>query len=268
MELHYAEYGNDGPPLIILHGLLGAHGNWHTLSRTRFSEHSHVFAVDQRNHGESPHADQFDYDVMAEDTRAFIDRLNAGSGTLLGHSMGGKTAMQTALQYGSAVDRLIVVDMAPRSYPPLHKPIIDALQEIDPTTYEDRSAIDEALAKDVPSFAVRQFLLKNLRYDTGDGKYRWKMNLSVIANNYDRVNEAVRSDEPFESRRCSFAARTRPTYRTTTWIGSEHCFRRPNSSRLKVRATGCTQTARTNSRIPWTTFFHPPDSITGITSVS
>jgi len=198
MELHYAEYGNDGPPLIILHGLLGAHGNWHTLSRTRFSEHSHVFAVDQRNHGESPHADQFDYDVMAEDTRAFIDRLNAGSGTLLGHSMGGKTAMQTALQYGSAVDRLIVVDMAPRSYPPLHKPIIDALQEIDPTTYEDRSAIDEALAKDVPSFAVRQFLLKNLRYDTGDGKYRWKMNLSVIANNYDRVNEAARSDEPFE----------------------------------------------------------------------
>jgi pimeloyl-ACP methyl ester carboxylesterase len=197
-SLHYAEYGDDGPPLIILHGLLGAHGNWHTLSRTRFSEHSHVFAVDQRNHGESPHRDRFDYDAMAEDARDFIREHTGGSATLLGHSMGGKTAMQTALRFPDMVDRLIVVDMAPRSYPPSHQPIIQALQNIDPSEYEDRSAIDDALAKDIPAFAIRQFLLKNLAYDTDTETYRWKMNLPVIAENYDRVIEAVTAEEPFD----------------------------------------------------------------------
>jgi len=198
MRLHFASYGSDGPPLIILHGLLGAHGNWHTLSRTRFSEGVRVFAVDQRNHGESPHADRFDYDAMAEDTRDFIEQHNLGTAMLLGHSMGGKTAMTTALRFPEAVDRLIVVDMAPRAYPPQHEPLLDALQRIDPTEYHDRSAIDEALAPDVPAFAMRQFLLKNLAYDTDTGTYRWKMNLPVIAEQYDRVNEAVSASQPFE----------------------------------------------------------------------
>lgn len=184
--------------MIILHGLLGAHGNWHTLSRTRFSEHSHVFAVDQRNHGESPHRDRFDYDAMAEDARDFILEHTDGSATLLGHSMGGKTAMQTALRFPEVVDRLIVVDMAPRSYPPSHQPIIEALQNIDPSEYSDRSAIDDALAEDIPAFGIRQFLLKNLAYDTDTETYRWKMNLPVIAENYDRVIDAVTVEKPFD----------------------------------------------------------------------
>ncbi len=198
MRLHFASYGSDGPPLIILHGLLGAHGNWHTLSRTRLSEQARVFAVDQRNHGESPHADRFDYEVMAEDTRDFIEQHDLGTAMLLGHSMGGKTAMTTALRFPGLVDRLIVVDMAPRAYPPQHEPILNALQHIDPTEYDDRSAIDEALAPDVPAFAMRQFLLKNLAYDTDSRTYRWKMNLPVIAEQYDRVNEAVSTEQPFE----------------------------------------------------------------------
>ncbi|PEN14438.1 alpha/beta hydrolase [Longibacter salinarum] len=198
MDLHYAEYGDEGPALIILHGLLGAHGNWHTLSRTRFSEHSQVYAVDQRNHGESPHSDQFDYDVMAVDTRDFIEQHHLGTATLLGHSMGGKTAMQTALTYPDIVDRLIVVDMSPRSYPPSHEPLLNALQRIDPTDYNDRSAIDDVLAKDVPSFSIRQFLLKNLDYDRDAEHYRWKMNLPVIAANYGQVNKPVQADQPFD----------------------------------------------------------------------
>lgn len=198
MQLNYAEYGESGPPLIILHGLLGAHGNWHTLSRSRFAEHSHVFAVDQRNHGESPHASRFDYDAMAEDTRDFIHQHNLGSATLLGHSMGGKTAMNTALRFPDLVDRLIVVDMAPRSYPPHHQPLLDALLRIDPTQYDDRSDIDDELAKDIPSFAVRQFLLKNLDYDTSEQQYRWKMNLPVIAEQYGHVNTEITAENPFD----------------------------------------------------------------------
>lgn len=196
MELFYNQYGDDGSPLIILHGLLGAHGNWHTLSRTTFSDVARVYAVDQRNHGRSPHADRMDYDVMAADVREFIDREGLEGATLLGHSMGGKTAMQTALSYPDVVDRLIVVDMAPKKYPARHDHLLKALDRIDPTTYGDRDAIDAALAEDVPSRPIRQFLLKNLDYD-GE-RYAWRMNLDAIRAHYDNLNAALPTDATFE----------------------------------------------------------------------
>jgi pimeloyl-ACP methyl ester carboxylesterase len=196
MELFYNQYGDEGAPLIILHGLLGAHGNWHTLSRTRFSDVARVYAVDQRNHGRSPHAAEMDYPTMAADVRALIDREGLEGVTLLGHSMGGKTAMQTALSYPDVVDRLIVVDMAPKEYPARHDHLLNALARIDPTTYEDREAIDAALAEDVPSRPIRQFLLKNLDYD-GE-RYTWRMNLDAIRAHYDDLNAALPQNETFE----------------------------------------------------------------------
>ena len=165
MKLFYNQYGDSGPPLIVLHGLLGANGNWHTLSRTAFQKVARVYAVDQRNHGRSPHADRIDYPTLAADLQTFIDRRDLVPAHLLGHSMGGKTAMQTALSYPDRVDRLIVVDMAPRAYPPEHTDLLEALASIDPEDYESRDAIDNALAEDVSSWAIRQFLLKNLDYD-------------------------------------------------------------------------------------------------------
>ena len=196
MELFYNQYGEEGPPLIILHGLLGAHGNWHTLSRTRFSDEATVYALDQRNHGRSPHADRMDYTAMAADVREFIDRHGLDDVILLGHSMGGKTAMQTALSYPDVVDRLIVADMAPKAYEARHEPLLNALARIDPSTYEDRDAIDAALAEDVPSRPIRQFLLKNLDYD-GE-RYTWRMNLDAIRRHYDNMNAALPPDETFE----------------------------------------------------------------------
>ena len=197
LELFYKEYEGSGPPLIILHGLLGASGNWHTLSRDVFSDVAHVYAVDQRNHGRSPHAPTFDYDAMAADVHAFIARHDLGSATLLGHSMGGKTAMKTALAYPEVVDRLIVVDMAPKAYPPKHTELLEALMRIDPTAYDSRSDIDDALAKTIKSWAVRQFLLKNLDYD-GE-RYTWQMNLDVIADNYSAINDAVTATGTFDA---------------------------------------------------------------------
>ena len=196
MDLFYNQYGEDGPPLLILHGLLGANGNWHTLSRTAFRKMATVYAVDQRNHGRSPHTDRIDYPSMAADVQAFVEQHDLGRAHLLGHSMGGKTAMQTALTYPEVVDRLIVVDMAPRAYAPRHTDLLDALARIDPSDYDSRDAIDDALAEDVPAWAIRQFLLKNLDYD-GE-QYTWKMNLDAIRRHYDDINAAITSDEPFE----------------------------------------------------------------------
>jgi esterase len=196
MDLFYNQYGEEGPPLLILHGLLGANGNWHTLSRTAFQDVATVYAVDQRNHGRSPHTDRLDYPSMAADVRDFLDRHGLGAAHLLGHSMGGKTAMQAALTYPDVVDRLIVVDMAPREYAPRHTDLLDALARIDPAAYDDRDEIDAALAEDVPSWAIRQFLLKNLDYD-GE-TYSWKMNLDAIRRHYDDINAAITNDEPFE----------------------------------------------------------------------
>ncbi len=196
MELFYNQYGESGPPLIVLHGLLGAHGNWHTLSRTAFQEVARVYAVDQRNHGRSPHADRIDYPTLAADLKSFIDRHDLAPASLLGHSMGGKTAMQTALSYPNRVDRLIVVDIAPRQYPPHHTDLLEALAQIDPREYEDRDAIDDALAENVPSWAIRQFLLKNLDYD-GE-TYAWRMNLDAIRAHYDEITAALPSGPTFE----------------------------------------------------------------------
>lgn len=196
MELFYNQYGQNGPSLLILHGLLGASGNWHTLSRTAFKEVATVYAVDQRNHGRSPHADQIDYPSMAADIDQFVSRHGLERVHLLGHSMGGKTAMQTALTYPEMIDRLIVVDIAPKAYSPSHEDILSALARIDPSEYTDREAIDNDLAEDISSWGVRQFLLKNLHYD-GE-QYSWTMNLEAIRAHYDEIISDIPGQGTFE----------------------------------------------------------------------
>jgi pimeloyl-ACP methyl ester carboxylesterase len=196
MDLFYNQYGREGPPLLILHGLLGANGNWHTLSRTAFQAVATVYAVDQRNHGRSPHVDRIDYPSMAADVAAFVEQHDLGQAHLLGHSMGGKTAMETALTYPERVSRLIVVDMAPKEYAPRHTDLLAALARIDPTDYDSRDEIDAVLAEDVPEWDMRQFLLKNLEYD-GD-RYTWKMNLDAIRRHYDDINATITRDATFE----------------------------------------------------------------------
>ena len=197
MHLAYNDYGS-GFPLIILHGLLGSSSNWHTLSSTVFSEHFHVFAVDQRNHGRSPHSDTFDYPSMVEDLVVFMDEHDLDRAHLLGHSMGGKTAMHFALAHPGRLDHLLVVDIAPKAYPPRHRYILDALEDLDPSAYEARQAIDAALAERVPDLVLRQFLLKNLAYDSESKTYAWQVNLSAIADQYDQINAAIENGRAFD----------------------------------------------------------------------
>ena len=194
MILHYQEYGT-GQPLVILHGLLGSLDNWHTLSRA-FASSFRVLAVDQRNHGRSPHSDVFSYDAMAEDLTELLDHLKIPSVRLLGHSMGGKTAMQFALSNPSRVDKLIVVDIAPREYPRLHDEILDAFASVDVSAATSRQQVDDALSKRIPDFAVRQFLMKNLTRDSA-GAFTWKANLHSIGKNYAEIAREIASEVRF-----------------------------------------------------------------------
>jgi len=199
MDLYYKSYGDSGPPLLILHGLLGASGNWHTLSRTVFQDIARVFTIDQRNHGRSPHAEPFDYPTLASDLHGFIETHDLRPAHLMGHSMGGKTAMQTALTHPDDVDRLIVVDMAPKGYDRQKShlaDLLDVLTRIDPSTYDRRAEVDTALADAVPSRPIRQFLLKNLQHD-GDG-YRWQLNLDAIHDNLDALFAPIDAPAIFE----------------------------------------------------------------------
>jgi esterase len=195
MHFHSRTYGS-GHPLIILHGLFGSLDNWATLAR-RFGEHFHVFAFDARNHGRSFHSDEISFKAMADDVKEFMNENRLDSAFLLGHSMGGKTAMLFAATFPAMVDRLVVVDIAPRAYDRKHDVILDALTAIDPSKYEDRKRVDEALAEQIPENATRQFLLKNLaRNDSG--RFRWKMNLPVIQSHYSEVMNGLSPTLRFE----------------------------------------------------------------------
>jgi pimeloyl-ACP methyl ester carboxylesterase len=188
MKLNFLILGN-GPPLIILHGLLGSLDNWIPLASTLAVDFS-VFALDLRNHGRSPHADEFDYEVMAADVAEFIRDHDLGRVHLLGHSMGGKTAMRFAQLHPAAVARLVVADISPRAYPPRHDALLDALLMLDLKSFQRRNEIDVALAASVPEKPLRQFLLKNLGRDA-TGAFHWKPNLRAIRENYPRLNAAL-----------------------------------------------------------------------------
>jgi pimeloyl-ACP methyl ester carboxylesterase len=195
MQLYYQTYG-EGHPLIILHGLLGSLENWHSLSKV-FGEFFKVFAVDQRNHGRSPHSDVLNYPVMAEDIRELMQEQNLSSAHLLGHSMGAKTAMQLAVTYPERVDTLVVVDMAPRAYPPHHREIFNALYSLNLKSFKTRKDIDKALTGKIPDFSTRQFLLKNLIPDESGG-FRWRMNLDAIYQNYGELLKGIETNRKFE----------------------------------------------------------------------
>lgn len=104
-----------GPPLLVLHGLFGSRSNWRAVARELADSHT-VHSVDLRNHGTSPWADSMAYTEMADDVLQLMDRLGLEQAAVMGHSMGGKTAMALALREPKRVSRLIVVDIAPLSY--------------------------------------------------------------------------------------------------------------------------------------------------------
>lgn len=195
MRLHFREQGR-GSPLVILHGLFGSLENWAFISQ-QLSEILQVFSVDQRNHGQSPHSPEMNYSLMAEDVGEFVEERGLLKTSLLGHSMGGKVAMQFALRYPDQVERLVIVDMAPRAYRPAHEEIFRALLALNLNQFQTRAQIDDALSAGIPDLTTRRFLLKGLTR-TASGSFNWKFDLPSLYHNYSFLNEATESDQPFE----------------------------------------------------------------------
>lgn len=195
MELHF-EASVKGEPLIILHGLFGSLDNWRSISATLSSKFT-VFALDQRNHGGSAHAAEMDYLLMAQDVVEFLDKRGFSQSHVLGHSMGGKTAMQLALSYPNRVNKLIVADIAPRPYPPWHEKMITGMLGLDLEHLDSRAQMEAALAPDVPDLPTRRFLLKSVVRKPGNG-FAWRMGLEQIQANYLRLTQAVFAGEPFQ----------------------------------------------------------------------
>ena len=177
MKLPVTSYGESGSPVVVMHGLFGSSRNWMTAARRLAAEHR-VFAFDLRNHGTSPHTDTMSYPEMAEDVYETISSLGVGPVALVGHSMGGKTAMLTALRHADVVERLVVVDAAPVSYPPAFVEYAQAMRNADLSSVQRRADVDAQLVDAVPTPGTRAFLLQNLILD--DQGARWRPNLPVI----------------------------------------------------------------------------------------
>jgi pimeloyl-ACP methyl ester carboxylesterase len=196
MLLHSNIIG-EGQPFIILHGFLGMSDNWKTLG-IQFSEHNfQVHLVDQRNHGHSFHDNQFNYEVLVEDLKHYCDEHQLENMILLGHSMGGKTAMLFAAKYPELVSKLMVADISPRFYPVHHDGILNGLSALDFDVLKSRSEADKVLSKYISDLGTRQFLLKNL-YWVEKGTLGLRMNLEVLKEEVAEVGEPLPSQATFE----------------------------------------------------------------------
>mgnify|MGYP005811983295 CR=1 FL=1 len=195
MKLFFREYG-EGTPIVILHGLLGSSDNWLTQAKL-LSPNYKIYMIDQRNHGQSPHDDAFDYQSMVNDLLEFLNDRQLDDPILLGHSMGGKTVMNFALQHPDRVSKLIVVDIAPRAYNLEHYALVDAMMGLQLQELKSRNEADTQLAAKVSEPDVRQFLLKNLQR-SAEGGFSWKVNLPIIQEKLANVGVEPLTNNTFD----------------------------------------------------------------------
>ena len=194
--LHSKVIGS-GRPLLILHGFLGMSDNWKSLGVKYAEQGLQVHLIDQRNHGRSFHSQDFDYDILAKDLAGYILEHQLDDCIILGHSMGGKTAMQFACSHPELTRALIVADIAPKYYPPHHQSIINGLNQLDFNKIKSRGEADKELSTYIPEMGVRQFLLKNL-YWVEKGKLGLRFNLSVLGDKMEAIGETLGSTESYD----------------------------------------------------------------------
>ena len=184
IDLH-AKVQGEGEPVILLHGLFGSWENLGSIARDLATQYQ-VHSLDLRNHGRSPHVEHMNYPVMAVDVIHYMNRVGIEQAHILGHSMGGKTAMQVALDASDRVGKLMVADIAPVRYPPRHESIIEGLTTLALDRLTSRTEADQYLSNYVKEVPVRQFLLKNL-VKSGAANFQWRMNLPAIIKNYTAI---------------------------------------------------------------------------------
>ncbi|TVR88688.1 MAG: alpha/beta fold hydrolase [Saprospirales bacterium] len=195
-KINYKVFG-EGEPVIIMHGLLGMLDNWQTFAKKLGQSHM-VYTLDLRNHGRSFHHGEMDYPIMAEDLRQFMEDHHMFRANILGHSMGGKVAMEFALQNPDMVNKLMVADISPAKYPGGHEHILDAMHTANLESAEDRDEILKHLMNAIEDEGIVLFLMKNLSRNKGGG-FRWKANLEAISDNYQNILDEVNSFDYFDA---------------------------------------------------------------------
>lgn len=192
----YSRVRGEGDPVIVLHGLFGDADNLSKLS-TALAETSEVHSLDARNHGRSEHCASMRYDEMAADVMRYLDEHDIQACSILGHSMGGKTAMQCALSYPERINKLIVADIAPVTYSPHHVQIFSGLSAVDRTDVSSRKQAYDILGEHIEDEGVKQFLLKSLFRDA-ERKYRWRFNFKAIVACYQQVLAGIEPRQAYE----------------------------------------------------------------------
>lgn len=208
MKLFHRKYGN-GPVLIILHGLFGSSDNWTTVAKS-LAEYFTVILPDQRNHGQSPHSEVHDYDLMRDDLYELVSDLGIGKFFLAGHSMGGKTAMAFSLKWPEMLAGLLVADISPfrgdinegteRSF---HESILNAMLALDLTTISAREEAESELRKSGLSPKIVGFILKNLRRTEGN-RFEWKLNAPGLLKNLGNIMKPIERDSVYRHRVTGF----------------------------------------------------------------
>lgn len=231
-QLFSREFGA-GSPVLILHGLFGFSDNWQTIAKGLAETHL-VITPDLRNHGRSPHLPSHTYQEMAEDLRFFMEEKWMFHATVIGHSMGGKVAMQLALSHPDMVEKLVVIDMEPGQADDNHTDIIEALLGLDLSKIKERSEAEAYLSGRIADFGTRQFLLKNITRED-NGTFSWKMNLPVLWKHYADILAPV-SGAPFE-KPTLFVRGSRSNYvKDSDWEKAKLLF--PNAQLITIEDAG------------------------------
>ena len=193
----YSKIEGSGKPLLILHGFLGMSDNWKTLGVQFASEGFEVHILDLRNHGRSFHSEEFSYELMVQDIVQYCEEHHLEKINVIGHSMGGKTAMLLASLYPNLVDKLIVADIGPKYYAPHHQDILAGLNAVDFSQKPSRNEVEATLSNYISDFGTRQFLLKNL-YWQEPGQLAFRFNLAVFNKKITKIGVSLRVDLVFE----------------------------------------------------------------------
>ena len=231
----YHKISGTGTPLIILHGLFGMTDNWRTIVKM-LEDQFMCILVDLRNHGRSPHSDEMNYNRMADDINELMHELELPAAVLMGHSMGGKVVMQFALDHPEKADKLIVVDISPREYPPHHETVLQAIQSVDLPAIKKRSDAEKPLRHHLgDDEETIQFLLKNLSRHT-DGTYTWKANMDVLADRYDDLMKKVGNGSTFDKPTLIIKGEKSNSIRERDWPGIQKLF--PQAQLVEIPGAG------------------------------
>ena len=235
MQLNFKTFGQ-GFPLMILHGLLGSLDNWQTIAK-KLAEKFQVYILDQRNHGKSPHSAEFNYDLLSHDLLDFFQQQQIEKAHIIGHSMGGKTAMKFALEHTDKVEKLVIVDIAPVAYGDRHSDVFSALFAADIHTATSREEIEKVLRTKLNNDETTvQFLLKGLNRDKTGEHFEWKFNLDSLYKHYAEISDGVFSSAPFAGKTLFIKGQKSSYINAENYSTIQELF--PNNELVEIKDAG------------------------------